>query len=229
MALPVTQMNSITVQTTLPVQPYPLISERNPIKTERLIIRPFQASDIDAIYELRLQPEVMKYTKKGVPDINRTESQEILDKLMGVPGNDMYNFAICDGKTNVLIGTGGCHLPVGEVGWPEIGYMFRKEAHGKGYATEFVNAFLKAYWLLPRVRTEVVVDAETVELSEEVTAAKECLGAITTADNKPSHSVLRKTGFERVKVFEVLGNHPQEEGDMITLWAWTVKWPSKAT
>ncbi|KFZ14688.1 hypothetical protein V501_03117 [Pseudogymnoascus sp. VKM F-4519 (FW-2642)] len=228
MALPVTQKNSITVQTTLPVQPYPLISDRNPIKTQRLIIRPFQASDIDALYELRLQPEVMKYTKKGVPDINRTESQEILDKLMGSPGNDMYNFAICDGKTNVLIGTGGCHLPVGEVGWPEIGYMFRKEAHGKGYATEFVNAFLEAYWVLPRVRTEVVVDAETVELSEGVTAAKECLGAITTADNKPSHSVLRKTGFERVKVFEVLGNHPQEEGDM-TLWAWTVKWPSKAT
>ncbi|KFY46591.1 hypothetical protein V494_00402 [Pseudogymnoascus sp. VKM F-4513 (FW-928)] len=229
MALPVTQKNSVTVQTTLPVQPYPLASERSPIKTERLIIRPFQASDLDALYELRQQPEVMQYTKRGVPDINRTESQEILNTMMGTPGNSMFNFAICDGKTNILIGTGGCHLRVGQVGWPEIGYMFRKEAHGKGYATEFVNAFLAAYWALPRVQTQVMVDAQTVELNEGVTDARECLGATTTADNKLSHSVLQKTGFEHVKAYREPANNPQEEGDMVTLWAWTLKRPLNVT
>ncbi|KFX87215.1 hypothetical protein V495_06620 [Pseudogymnoascus sp. VKM F-4514 (FW-929)] len=229
MALPVTQKKSVTVQTTLPVQPYPFTSERNPIKTERLIIRPFEASDLDALYELRQQPEVMQYTKRGVPDINRTESQEVLNTMMGTPDNSMYNFAICDGKTNRLIGTGGCHLRVGQVGWPEIGYMLRKEYHGKGYATEFVRAFLEAYWALPRVRTEVVVDASTVELNEGVTDARECLGATTTAVNKLSHSVLLKTGFELVKAYREPANNPQEEGDMVTLWAWTLKYPLNVT
>jgi RimJ/RimL family protein N-acetyltransferase len=107
--------------------------------------------------------------------------------------------------------------------------MLRKEYHGKGYATEFVKAFLEAYWALPRVRTQVAVDEQTVELNEGSTDARECLGATTSADNKLSHSVLQKTGFEHVKAYMVPANNPQGEDDMMTLWAWTLKYPLNAT
>ena len=50
-----------------------------------------------------------------------------------------------------LIGTGGCHSRGGGMlGWPEIGYMLRREAWGMGYGTEFLAGFLEAWWALPR-------------------------------------------------------------------------------
>ncbi|KAJ4152920.1 hypothetical protein LMH87_009438 [Akanthomyces muscarius] len=225
---PVTEKNFVTVQSTLPSLPYPLVSDRRHIKSGRLLIREHRASDLEALYELRRQPEVMAYTHKGVVDLDRAETQAWLVKKLAPQGNENFDFVIADADTDVLVGTGGCHLRAGKVGWPELGYMLRKEAQGKGYATEFVNAFLEAYWALPRMQTDVAVDVETIDRHENMGGAKECIVAITQARNKASHNVLRKTGWKLVKAFEEPDRFPKNDGDMVTLYVWTLTKSSKA-
>lgn len=227
-----TEKRFIAVQSTVPRLPYPLVTERKSINSGRLLIREHRASDLEALYELRQQPEVMKYTLKGVVDADRAETQAWLEKKLAPQGNENFDFVIADAETDVLVGTGGCHLRAGKVGWPELGYMLRKEAQGKGYATEFVNAFLKAYWALPRMQADVVVDVETVDCHENTggAGASECIAAITQARNKASHGVLRKTGWKLVKAFEEPDGFAENDGDMVTLYAWTLtKSPEAAT
>lgn len=50
----------VLVRTTLPRRPLPSLADRPIITTERLAIRAFKADDLDALYELRTQPEVMR-------------------------------------------------------------------------------------------------------------------------------------------------------------------------
>lgn len=52
----------VLVKTTLPRRPLPPNADRPVITTERLLIRAFQADDLDALYELRTQPAVMRCT-----------------------------------------------------------------------------------------------------------------------------------------------------------------------
>ncbi|KAK6193420.1 hypothetical protein LQW54_012484 [Pestalotiopsis sp. IQ-011] len=50
-----------------------------------------------------------------------------------------------------LIGDGGVHAFAGsDSGWPELGYKFKREHWGRGYATEFAAAFVRFWWGLPR-------------------------------------------------------------------------------
>lgn len=217
----ITQKKFVTVQTTLPAPPYPLVSERTPIKTKRLLIRPHRASDLDALYAMRRQQAVMQYTIKGTVDVDRAESEAWLAQKLAPHGDLTYDFAIADLETDELLGTGGCHLRAGEMGWPELGYLFRTEAHGKGYATEFVNGYLEAYWALPRAQTDVVVDAETVRVAAGADGgAAECLLAITVAENAASQNVLRKTGWTLVKAFEEPEREESPEAGVVELWAW---------
>lgn len=50
----------VIVKTSLPRRPLPSLADRPIITTERLAIRAFKAYDLDALYELRTQPEVMR-------------------------------------------------------------------------------------------------------------------------------------------------------------------------
>ena len=118
--------------------------------------------------------------------------------------------AICLRETGEFIGIGGNHQVNPELGWPELGYMLKEEHWGKGYATEFVGAWLKAWDALEREEVEVVVDARTVEGVREGTAVKEIVVAVTSADNPKSQRILGKSGFERFMVYEEEGTRPGE-------------------
>ncbi|KAL7939174.1 acetyltransferase domain-containing protein [Trichoderma chlorosporum] len=192
----------VTVKTTLPKTPYPLMADRKPIRTERLILRPYAATDLNDFHLLRIQPEVMKWTSQGKPDADLEQTQKVLaDRLPGTNGESAYEFAICWAETGEMIGTGGSHMRVGELGWPVIGYMFRSEFWGKGIATEVVTAVLKAYWALPREEVEIKVEKSTVQGSENE-RQPEHITAVTLDNNGPSQNVLGKLGFKLVKKWE---------------------------
>ncbi len=118
------QDDYVMVKTTLPV--FPANAERITVTTERLIVRPPRAEDLDGLHALRTQPEVMWFTPAGRPDVDRAETQRRLDPFL--PPNDTatHNCAICWRETGELIGIGGCHRRDGDFGWPVAGYMFRK-------------------------------------------------------------------------------------------------------
>ncbi|RFU74947.1 acyl- n-acyltransferase [Trichoderma arundinaceum] len=191
----------VTVKTTLP-KAYPLMSTREPIRSERLILRPYAATDLDGFHLLRIQPEVMKWTSQGKPDTDLEHTRKVLEnRLPGAEGESAYEFAICWAETGEMIGTGGSHMRVGELGWPVIGYMIRSEFWGKGIATELMSTFLKAYWALPREEVEVKVEKSTVVGSENE-PQPEHITAITLDSNGPSQNVLGKLGFKLARKFE---------------------------
>lgn len=103
--------------------------------------------------------------------------------------------------TGELIGEGGVHsLASDDAGWPEIGYKFRREVWGRGYATEFLRALLTAWWALPRTAAEVPVARPTVAgagAGEDDGTTRECVYANAEVANVGSARVLEKVGFAR--------------------------------
>lgn len=216
-----TPLEWVTIKTTLPKSPYPPIENRQPIKTQRLILKPVHDSQAEVMHKLRLQPEVMKWTVQGKPDVDIAATRKVM--ALRLPPNDKlnYDWSIFEAATGEFIGIGGSHMRTGELGWPVIGYMLKKEAWGRGYATEFVKGYLENWWQLEREEVELKVEKSSVEGDGEV--KREMIVAVTVQDNKASQNVMMKCGFEKVKVWEEEDLH--EEGGMINLLGFVAKKP----
>ncbi|KAM5343038.1 hypothetical protein ACJ41O_014004 [Fusarium nematophilum] len=195
-----TPIEWVKVKTTLPKQPLPPNDERKPFQTERLMMRPMTENDLEALQALRAQPEVMMWSIQGRPDESIEETKKSLALRLPPQDVERYDWAICLAETGEMIGIGGNGMWKGEQGWPVLGYMFLKEAWGKGYATEFLKGFLPVWWALPREEVEIEVDRSTVRGDAEVKV--ECISAITVEENKASQNVMRKSGLELGRVFE---------------------------
>lgn len=111
-------------------------------ETERLLFRLFTMEDSSLIYELNQDPEVTRYTHDPINDLEK--AAEVLEKVI-LPQYALYNH-----------GRWAVHLKadLGFIGWcglkyrPELrevdlGYRFKQEYWGKGYATEAAYASLK--------------------------------------------------------------------------------------
>ncbi|KAI8961917.1 acyl-CoA N-acyltransferase [Daldinia sp. FL1419] len=187
------ELPKIKVKTSFPTRPFPPNVERKPIRTERLIVRPFTEDDLDGIHALRTQPEVMHFTAVGRIDANKEETRaSYLARYL--PPNDVrnYHYVLCLASTGEIIGTGGMPFTDLYLGWPEMAYMLKKEYWGQGYATEFLKAFVDHWWTLPRSQVEVEVIAASVDGSREV---PEMLSAMVDDINPASKHVLKKAGF----------------------------------
>ncbi|KAH7375213.1 GNAT domain-containing protein [Plectosphaerella cucumerina] len=199
-------LDFIMVKTTLPVRPLPAHATRESVLTPQLMIRPLKESDLQDLHALRTQQEVMRWTSAARIDTDMAESETKL--RMHLPPNDAntLNTAICLRSTGEFVGYGGCHMFVGEFGWPVIGYMFGTQHWGKGYASEFVKAFLGMWWALPREEVELSVDRGTARITgttaEGVAIAEEVYTAVTVPDNGGSQKVLERSGFEKVRSWE---------------------------
>ncbi|KAG9256124.1 GNAT domain-containing protein [Emericellopsis atlantica] len=210
-----------TVKTTLPALPYPPMAERKAVRTQRLLIRPTEMADAEAFHEMRLQPEVMKWTLQGVPDVDLEATRRFMAKTLPPNDTKTFNFAICLAETGQLLGVGGSHMRNGELGWPVIGYMFRSDAWGKGYATEFVRAFQDMWWALPRAEVELKVSTDTVHGEGEI--KDEFIVAVTVGSNMGSHGVLKKSGYKLIKIWE--DEDAQSEDEVVDLYAFAAKRP----
>ncbi|KAF4450759.1 hypothetical protein F53441_6202 [Fusarium austroafricanum] len=201
----------ITVKTTLPVYPLLPNCERKTFRTERLSMRPMTEGDFDFCRAVRTDPDGMKWSSKGRPDIDIEETRANFNSRL--PPNDVqkYDWVICLLETGEPIGIGGTCLWTSELGWPSVGYIFLKAHWGKGYASEFLKAFLDEWWSLPRNEVELAVDKNSIR-DGDGEVKKECLSAITVSENAPSQNVLRKCGFAFTSSWpEVDANDPPQE------------------
>lgn len=194
----------VLVKTTLPATPLPPNAARLPIVTDRLVMRPWLPTDFDQLRLLRLQPEVMQWTRVGHVDLDEATTQAWLARFL--PPNDAltHSCAITLRDTGEVIGSGGTHIFRGEMGWPELGYMFRAEFWGKGYATEFLRAYGERWRELPREEVEIMVDPRTVVVAgagEGEGTAEEQIIAVTAEVNKGSQRVLHKCGWEHFMTY----------------------------
>ena len=113
-----------------------------PIRTERLLLRPWQQEEVDVYHRLRGDPEVVRYLY-AVP-LDRQGAQAKVDGLrsdIDAPGQ-WINLAVHIADTDEIAGDVG-------IGWvsdvhrqAEVGYTFLPEHHGHGYATEAAAAMV---------------------------------------------------------------------------------------
>jgi RimJ/RimL family protein N-acetyltransferase len=115
------------------------------METERLLLRPFQADDFDALFAIHSRPDVARYLywePRTDKEVRAVLEKKINGRTLGSEG-DSLSFAV------VLKATGGV---VGDVSlsWlnvqhatGEIGFAFHPDHQGCGYATEAAGAVLR--------------------------------------------------------------------------------------
>ena len=117
------------------------------MQTERLTLRRFAADDADLLIELDSDPAVMRYLTGGEPTAPEVVRERDLPSILGEYerwGGTFGVFAAHELDSGGFIGW-FCLRP--ERGGPadevELGYRLRREAWGKGYATEGSRALLR--------------------------------------------------------------------------------------
>ena len=103
--------------------------------SERLVLRDYTLSDIDAEYEYNTDPELFKYMpfSSGTHEDTRNRIERTIEKQKETP-RTVYNMAVTLKSTQELIG--GFRISSESDIEGSIGYKLAKHHWGKGYATE---------------------------------------------------------------------------------------------
>ncbi|MGX6606616.1 GNAT family N-acetyltransferase [Micromonosporaceae bacterium Da 78-11] len=116
-----------------------------PLRTERLLLRPFMADDLDEVWAYQREPEVSRYMQNWEPR-DRERTRVAVTQM--VRENDLLGEGDCLSLAVVLEPTGAVIGQV-ELVWlseqhrqGEIGYVFNPAYQGRGLATEAARVML---------------------------------------------------------------------------------------
>jgi len=144
------------------------------LETERLLLRRITDKDVNEIFELRSNPETMKYIPRPLVKNSEDALEHIAmieDKIITNMG---INWAITLKDSSKLLGIIGYYRLQPENYRAEIGYMLLPEFHGKGIIPEAVNRL-------------ITYGFEDLNLHS--------IEAIIDPENYASEKVLQKCGF----------------------------------
>ncbi len=133
------------------------------LHTDRLTLRRADATDIQQLYRLRADEQIMKY----IPRPPATSLDEIAEFLRltdeKIAANEMINWMITVKGDPTMIGTIGFYYIKPEHYRAEIGYMLLPEFQGKGYVTEAIAAVVNyGFKAMGLHSIEAVVDPENI-------------------------------------------------------------------
>jgi [ribosomal protein S5]-alanine N-acetyltransferase len=146
-----------------------------PLLTERLELRVFEPSDLDALHAVNGDPEVTRFMKP-YPTVEHTRRALDVHVREARAGRPAF-WAVIERSSGDLIGDAGVGLVDGIGPEFELGYALGTQWWGRGYATEAARA---------------VRDYALGEL-----ALPEML-ALVRPDNMASIKIVEKLGMERV-------------------------------
>ncbi|RKR11308.1 RimJ/RimL family protein N-acetyltransferase [Flavobacterium sp. 90] len=158
---------------------------KEPIETERLLLREIQMSDVDGMFELDSNPNVHLFVgNKPVKNI-----EESIDYVKNVQQQykdfGIGRYAVILKETNEFLGWSGIKFITNEINnhkdFYEIGYRFIEKHWGKGYATEAGKAFIDHAFNVMKV---------------------DAVYAYADAGNENSRRILEKLGLRYVNSFE---------------------------
>jgi RimJ/RimL family protein N-acetyltransferase len=116
-----------------------------PIKTDRLILRPFTPADFDALYDLQSRPEVTRYLLFDTRDhdaVKESLEQKTRAATLTEEGGNL-SLAVELAETGEVIGDVILFWLSRERRQGEVGYIFHPDHGGKGYATEAARVMLR--------------------------------------------------------------------------------------
>jgi RimJ/RimL family protein N-acetyltransferase len=108
-------------------------------ESARLLFREFTAEDTQLLYDLNSNPNVIKYVHEPTPTIESTT--KVLQDII-LPQYKLYNhgrWAVHLKSTSEFIGWCGLKY-IKEADEIDLGYRFKEDFWGKGYATEAAKA-----------------------------------------------------------------------------------------
>lgn len=111
--------------------------------TERLSLREFEESDLQAVHEYASDPKVVRYMGWGPNTEKDTREflQRAFEQRQKQPRSG-YGLAVILKAESRLIGSGGIHIANPDHKEAELGYCFNRYFWGQGYATEAARAFV---------------------------------------------------------------------------------------
>jgi RimJ/RimL family protein N-acetyltransferase len=150
-----------------------------PIKTERLVLRKFRASDAADFLAYRQLPSVSRFQGDGWEKMTAEEAAAFVRKMAksrpGLPGH-WFQIAIERADTGQLIGDCAIHTLPNDARQAEIGFSLNPAFQRRGYAREMIQA------LIGFIFTEMDMHR---------------IIAITDVRNISSVSLLERAGFRR--------------------------------
>ncbi len=157
------------------------------IETARLLLRPLEIQDVDGLFALDSNPNVHTYLGKN-PVTSKDEIVKVISAIQKqYKENGIGRWAAIDKATNEFLGWAGLKLERnvnGRETFYDLGYRFREEFWGKGYATEAGKAWIAHGF-------------EKMRLPE--------INAFVAAGNAASRHVLEKCGLVHTENFEYDG------------------------
>lgn len=157
------------------------ISEENPLKTNRLTLRPFSIEDASMFYLLNQHPDVYRFTGDA-PFQNIAEAKTFIKNYKyQEQGIGRWTVTLSDSHTPI----GWCGLKRNEEGLIDLGFRILPEYWGKGSATEAAISCVKY--------------GKTLFPNEDIIGRAH-------PENFASHRVLEKCGLRPYKT-GVCGHH----------------------
>ena len=147
------------------------------LETERLTLRKLKKSDVDDIFKMRSDADLMRYIRE--PQTERRESFEWIRMISGRWDAEKLGFCgVIEKETQKFVGWCGLWR-LKETNEIEVGYAIQKNFWGKGYATEAARKFLEYGF-------------------EEL--GLERIVAVAYPENEPSQNVMKRLGMNFVKI-----------------------------
>ncbi|MDQ0708420.1 RimJ/RimL family protein N-acetyltransferase [Arthrobacter woluwensis] len=122
-----------------------MLSPDYPVHTDRLLLRPMTAEDIDPMLRYKSRPEVVRFVPYG--PLTRADIAERISGRWGrteltEPGQSV-TLALEERETGRLVGDAVLFWHSAEHRSGEVGYILSPDATGHGYATEAATAILR--------------------------------------------------------------------------------------
>jgi ribosomal-protein-alanine N-acetyltransferase len=125
-----------------------MIKQEFRLETERLILREWHLNDVDNLFELNSDPEVVKYTGNGA----FKNKQEVIDLISNYSQYKKFNMGrwVVELKnTHEFLGWCGLKNVDGEI---DLGYRFMRKHWKRGYAFESSVASVNYGFTLPGLK-----------------------------------------------------------------------------
>jgi RimJ/RimL family protein N-acetyltransferase len=116
-----------------------------PIKTARLLLRPYATTDFEGLLDVYSRPEVVRYLyeQPRSPENVRAMIAERLDGVALEKGGDYLSLVVVLAEDpDTPIGTAMLHWISEDHAQGEVGYTLHPDQQGKGYATELTRALV---------------------------------------------------------------------------------------